>query len=382
MLLGAMLDAGLPLEGLRRELSKLPLSGYSLRAQKVRRAGFPATHAIVDIEPDPPPRRVAEVLRIVEASSLPPGDKEKGLAVFWRLAEAEAVNHSGPVEEIHLHELGAVDAIVDVMGGIAGLRLLGVGQLYCSPLPAGSGEVKTRHGILPVPSPVTLELFARARAPLQSAASGAGGELVTPTGAAIATTLALFDRPEMALERAGYGAGSQEIMGRPNVLRLWLGEAAASIRPTMLLIETNIDDMTPEVLAYVLEKLLAAGAADAWLTPIQMKKGRPGVMLSAICSEALEEPLARLILRETSTLGVRVRPVHRWEAERETLEFQSSLGPAAVKVKRLPGEPPSISPEYEVCKRLADHAGLPLQEVYRTIQREGEAETRRREREG
>ena len=195
---------------------------------------------------------------------------------------------------------------------------------------------------------------------------------MTPTGAAIVAELARFGRPEMTLERIGYGAGSRDTPDRPNVLRLWLGETVASPTRPMLLMETNIDDMSGEILAYAVEKLLAAGAADAWLTPVQMKKGRPGVVLSAICAESEEEALARIILRETSTLGVRVRPVQRWEAEREVLEFESSLGPAAVKVKRLPGEPPRAAPEYEACKRLAEETGLPLAEVYRIVQAEGE----------
>ncbi|MDO8612744.1 MAG: LarC family nickel insertion protein, partial [Dehalococcoidia bacterium] len=186
------------------------------------------------------------------------------------------------------------------------------------------------------------------------------------------TTLARFERPEMTLERIGYGAGSRDLPDRPNVLRLWLGEGVATATRPMVLIETNIDDMTGEMLGYVLEKLLAQGAVDAWLTPVQMKKNRPGVVLSVICREPEEEALARLLLRETSTLGVRVRPVHRWEAEREVLEFESSLGPAAVKVKRLPDEPPRVAPEYEACKRLAEASGLPLAEVYRIVQREGE----------
>jgi len=177
----------------------------------------------------------------------------------------------------------------------------------------------------------------------------------------------------MTLERAGYGAGSREIEGRPNVLRIWLGERVDGRVRQRLLIETNIDDMTGEMLGYARDKLLAAGAADVWFTSIQMKKGRPGVMLSVICGEAQEEAVARLLLRETSTLGVRVRPVHRWEAERELLEFASSLGPAAVKVKRLPGEPPTVAPEYEACKRLAEATGRPLAQVYRIVQAEAEA---------
>ncbi len=371
MLLGAMLDAGLPLEGLRSELSHLPLDGYALSAQRVKRAGIAATHAIVDVGPEQEPRTLGDVLEIIERSRLPAVDKEKGSLVFRRLAEAEAAVHGETVEDVHLHDVGAVDAMVDVMGAVIGLRLLGLETLYASALPAGGGEARGPHGRLPVPAPATLQLLASAQAPLRRQ-DGATGELVTPTGAAIVTTLARFERPEMTLERIGYGAGTRDPADRPNVLRLWIGETAGKATRPMVVIETNIDDMTGEMLAYAVEKLLAAGAADAWMTPVQMKKGRPGVVLSVICSEADEEKLARLLLRETSTLGVRVRPVHRWEAEREVLEFESSLGPAAVKVKRMPGEPPTVAPEYEACRRLAERTGLPLADVYRVVQAEAE----------
>ncbi len=371
MLLGAMLDAGLPLEGLQSELSRLPLDGYALSAQRVKRAGIAATHAIVDVGPEQEPRTLGDVLEIIERSRLPAVDKEKGSLVFRRLAEAEAAVHGETVEDVHLHDVGAVDAMVDVMGAVIGLRLLGLETLYASALPAGGGEARGPHGRLPVPAPATLQLLASAQAPLRRQ-DGATGELVTPTGAAIVTTLARFERPEMTLERIGYGAGTRDPADRPNVLRLWIGETAGKATRPMVVIETNIDDMTGEMLAYAVEKLLAAGAADAWMTPVQMKKGRPGVVLSVICSEADEEKLARLLLRETSTLGVRVRPVHRWEAEREVLEFESSLGPAAVKVKRMPGEPPTVAPEYEACRRLAERTGLPLADVYRVVQAEAE----------
>jgi uncharacterized protein (TIGR00299 family) protein len=311
------------------------------------------------------------VLGVISGARLPDADKEKAAAVFRRLAEAEARVHGEAVDAVHLHDVGAVDAIVDVAGAVAGLRLLGAEGLYCSPLPLGDSEASGPHGALPVPAPATLELVANAGTPVR--AGTAPGELVTPTGAAIVTTIAKFERPAMTLERAGYGAGSRDPEGRPNVLRLWLGEGAGD-RPTrpMLLIETNIDDMTPEMLAYAQARLLEAGAADAWLTPVTMKKGRAAVVLSVLCAEADEERIARLLLRETSTLGVRVRPVHRWEAEREVLEFESSLGPAAVKVKRLPGGPPSVSPEFEACRRLARTSGLPIAEVYRIVAAEAQ----------
>ena len=374
MLLGAILDCGVPIGDLRRELNKLRLDAYQLSARKVTRAGLSATQAVVEVARGPAPRTLDDVLKIIDTSTLPQEDREKGARVFQRLAAAEARVHGETVETVHLHDVGAVDAIVDVMATVAGLRLLGVDELFASALPAGNGTVDGPHGRLPIPAPATLELLARANVPLLLA-DGEAGELVTPTGAAIATALASFERPAMTLERTGYGAGSRDIEGRPNVLRIWVGERIDSGVRQMVLIETNIDDMTGEMLGYACDRLLEAGAADVWLTSIQMKKGRPGVMLSVICKEAQEEAVARLLLRETSTLGVRVRPVHRWEAEREGLDFESSLGPAAVKVKRLPGEPPTFAPEYEACRRLAEATGLSLAEVYRIVEAEAAAKS-------
>ena len=375
MLLGAAIDAGLAVDDLRSELAKVPLEGFRLESRRVTRASLAATQAIVDVADEQPARTLGDVLSILESSRLPEEDRRKGRDVFTRLAEAEAKVHGETTETVHLHDVGAVDAIVDVMGTIAGWRLLGVDEMFVSSLPTGEGAAYGPHGALPVPAPATLELLSRANAPLRRA-NGGSGELVTPTGAAIVTTLATFDRPEMTLERIGYGAGSRDPEDRPNVLRMWIGERTAAPTRPMVLIETNIDDMTGELLGYVQEKLMGEGAADAWFTPIQMKKGRPALMLSAICSEADEEKVAKLILRETSTLGVRVRPIHRWEAEREVVEFESSIGPAAVKVKRLPDEPPRVAPEYEACKRLAAESGLPLADVYRIVQQEGEERVR------
>jgi uncharacterized protein (TIGR00299 family) protein len=372
MLLGAILDCGVAADDLGRELARLHLDGYRFSSRKVTRAGLAATQAVVEVAGEPSPRALGDVLEVIGKSGLPGEDKEKGSRVFQWLAEAEAKVHGETVETVHLHDVGAVDAIVDVIGSVAGLRLLEVKEVFASALPAGSGTTGGPHGVLPVPAPATLELLARAKAPLRSAGGGAG-ELVTPTGAAIVAALAKFERPEMTLERAGYGAGSRDVEGRPNVLRMWVGERAAGVTRPMVLIETNIDDMTGEMLGYARDKLLEAGAADVWFSSIQMKKGRLGVMLSVICSESQEEVMARLLLRETSTLGVRVRLVHRWEAERELMEFESSLGPAAVKVKRLPGEPPRVAPEYEACRRMAEATGLPLAEVYRVVQADAEA---------
>jgi hypothetical protein len=368
MLLGALLDAGLSVQALRRELAKLGLKGYRLKAKKARRAGLAATQAVVELEDDQPRGRLSEILSLVRESALPDGDKERGAAVFQRLAEAEARVHGATPDSVVLHELGSLDTVIDVMGAVAGLRLLGVEELFASALPAGGGSVEGAHGLLPVPAPATLELIARARAPVSG--SGWQGELVTPTGAAIVTTLARFERPAMRVTKVGYGAGSRDFKGRPNVLRLWLGEILPAATASMLLVETNIDDMSPELLGYVQGLLFAAGAADVWFTPIQMKKNRPATKLSALCSIEKEDAIVGVLLRESSTLGVRVTEVRRHEAEREVITFPSSLGTAMVKIKRWEGEPPQLSPEYESCRRLAEELSLPLAEVYRIVQQE------------
>jgi uncharacterized protein (TIGR00299 family) protein len=370
MLLGALLDAGVDAGELAGELRGLGVEGWSLRAERVARGAIAATLARVELaEQRQPHRGLQDVLAIIERSTLPAGDRAKASSVFRRLAEAEGRVHGVAPEQIDFHEVGAVDAIVDICGAVAGLRLLGIERLYCSPLPAGGGTVRTAHGELPVPAPATLELLALAKAPVAAGAGDRPMEMVTPTGAAIATTLASFERPAMHLERVAYGAGGRDPEGWPNALRLWVGEAAESA-PAMVLVETNIDDMNPELYEYVQQRLFAAGAADVWLQAVQMKKNRPGVLLSALCAPEYEDTVAATLLRETSTLGVRVSAVRRHEAAREVLEFESSLGPAAVKVKRLPGEPPRVAPEYDACRRLAEARGLPLAEVYRLVERE------------
>ena len=376
MILGALIDAGLGFEALPAEVAKLalPEGAFRLEANRVTRAGFAATKLDVIIEEAPRHRSLGEVLSIIRASELPSGDLERIEGVFRALGEVEAKVHGSSVEAVELHEVGAVDAMVDVTGCVVGLRLLGIEAVYASPLPLGHGEGRGSHGALPLPAPATLELVARAGAPIVEG-EGPRGELVTPTGAALLTTLGRFERPAMRVESVGYGAGGRDPEGRPNVLRVWLGESEPAGK-RMRLLETNVDDMTPELLAYTQEALIAAGAADAWFTPIQMKKGRPATMLSVLCQEALESTLVSVLLRETSTLGVRVRDVSRYEAERDVLEFESSLGPAAVKVKRLPGESPRVAPEYEVCRRIAQERGLPLVEVYRIVAAEAAAQLR------
>lgn len=371
MLLGALLHAGLDAAALRSELDKLGIEGWSLRAEGVTRGGIAATRAHVELAASPQPhRRLRDIAELIAASTLDAGDRDRATSVFQRLAEAEARVHGVTVDEIAFHEVGALDAIVDIVGGVIGLRLLGVERIYCSALPAGGGTARSAHGELPVPAPATLELIATAKAPLASSRGDRPMELVTPTGAALVTTLATFERPPMHVDAIGYGAGGRDPEGWPNVLRLWVGDAIEPARPAMVLIETNIDDMNPEIYGYVQERLFAAGAADVWLQAIQMKKNRPGVMVSVLCATPREDAIAAVLLRETSTLGMRVTPVTRHEAQREQFAFDSSIGRADVKVKRLPGEPPRVAPEYEACRRIAEERGMPLSEVYRIVERE------------
>lgn len=372
MLLGALVDTGLSLDTLQRELSKLRLPGYCIGAEKAQRGAISATKVTVTLEGAAQPhRRLPDIVELIETSALEALDRRGATEVFRRLAQAEAKIHGVEAGAIEFHEVGAVDAIVDIVGVVVGLRLLQIEQLYCSPLPAGGGWAKSGHGQLPVPAPATLELLASAGAPL-AAAPDLDMELVTPTGAAIVATLARFERPAMTMRAVGYGAGSLQRDDRPNVLRIWIGETHRQHSNQMILIETNIDDMTPELLGFAQERLFATGAVDVWFTPIQMKKNRPGVLVSAICPVEMEGAITELLLRETSTLGVRTRPIERHEAEREVFEFESSLGKAAVKVKRLGSSPPIVSPEYEVCAAIARARSVPLQDVYRTVQREAE----------
>ena len=380
MLLGAIVAAGVAPADLAAALEPLRLPGWRITAAPAQRAGFAATAATVHREGDAPPRTLREILDLIEDSGLPPADRARAAGVFRLLGAAEAAVHgAGSPEQAHLHEVGAVDAIVDVCGAVVGLRLLGVQRLACGPLPLGAGSVRATHGRLPVPAPAVLEIAARAQLPLAAPRPGEPPvELTTPTGAAIVAALATFERPALTLERVGVGAGRRDLEGWPNVLRLWLGREPApavdgeaapegvTVR-SLVLIETNVDDMPPEYLPYLDERLREAGARDVWWTAVQMKKGRPGLQISAVADAAAEHAVALALLRHSSTLGVRATALTRYEAAREVLRFDSSLGPAAVKVKRLPGAPPSVAPEYEVARALADRHALPLAEVYRLL---------------
>ncbi len=372
MILGALLDCGLSLDSLTEELATLPFTGYRISAKRASRGIITGTQATVFSEGSASEQRsLSDVLDLIGKSGLNQRVKERSIRIFERLAEAEARVHGIPIEEVEFHEVGAIDAIVDIVGAIIGLELLGVEALFCSPLPSGSGTAETRHGTIPIPAPATLELIASAGAPIRPTPYR-DMELVTPTGAAIVTTIASFERPTLSLQCIGYGIGDREPADIPNVLPLWLGEMIENERK-LLLLETNIDDMSPELYGYIMERLFERGALDVWFTPIQMKKNRPAVMLSALAPPDTEGQVVETLIRETSTLGLRVQQVERHHASQELVQFDSSLGRVGVKVKRLHGEVVGISPEYEDCRSLARKHDQPLQEVYRIVSTEASA---------
>ena len=375
MILGALLDAGLPLAELEKDLGKLPLEGYRVTSEKVKRGAVTATRArvITDDRVRQPDRSYSDIVDLIAGSRLDDWVKKQAMEIFHNLGGVEAKIHGVKLEMVHFHEIGAVDSIVDIVGAVIGFRLLGIKDFYSSPFPVGGGSVECRHGGLPLPAPATLGLLTQKCAPVVSPYHAAmeGKELVTPTGAAIVTTLAGFSRPPLNLEKIGYGAGSRNPDEYPNVMRLWIGEAAANNgHEGMVLLETNIDDMNPQIYDYVMERLFTQGALDVWFTHIQMKKNRPAVMLSVLSPGDAESRLAETIMRETSTLGIRVRPVFRHIAGRDTVEIDSTYGRVRVKVKRFGDEVLSISPEYDECRKIATEKGIPLRDVYRTVEAE------------
>jgi uncharacterized protein (TIGR00299 family) protein len=375
MLLGALLDAGLSLERLQEGLQALGLDGYELRLEPHAEHGLVGKRLTVRLAATTQPERhLSEIERLISGSHLPAPVQERALAIFRALGEAEARVHGVSVEQVHFHEVGALDALVDIVGAVIGLEALGVEQVYCSPLPLTSGQVETAHGLLPVPAPATLELLRRVRAPWTP--RDAQGELVTPTGAAIVATLARFETPALTIERVGYGFGRKQLPWA-NCLRLCLGEpvelAGAArdgaahdgmARDEVVVIATNLDNMSGEMLGGLMERLFAAGAVDVTYTPMQMKKNRPATQVSVIAPLDLAEQLALLLLRETTTLGVRMSRWQRLKAEWRQEEVETPLGRVRVKLKQLGGQVHSVSPEYEECARLAQALGLPLQEVY------------------
>jgi hypothetical protein len=369
MFVGALLDVGLPLEGLFAELKKIPLGFYEFKRTRTLRGHLVGTRVEILVPGKQPSRKLRDIEALIRDSELSAGVKERALKVFSRLAEAEGRLHNMPPEQVHFHEVGAVDAILDIVGTCIGLEFLEISHLTCSPVNVGSGCVQAAHGSLPVPAPASLELLKDL--PIYS--SGVDGELVTPTGAALISTLAtgFGPIPPMRVERIGYGAGAREIPGHPNLARLLLGESAEPVRvrdgapgdEVVSVIEANVDDMSPQLYGYFIDQALAAGALDVTCTPIQMKKDRPGILLSVLCTPEKGDALAQMLFEQTTTIGVRIYEARRKILERELVSIQTPYGTVKVKVARRDGKVLNVAPEYEDCQRLATEKGVPLKQV-------------------
>ena len=362
MILGALVDAGAPEDAVRTSLEALDIPGWELRFTPVSRAGLRATRAEVTAAPSPEARSYIEVAALIERAPLADGVKRRALDTFRVLGEAEARVHGVPLEEVHLHEAGAVDAIVDIVGCAAALEALRPELVVTSPITTGRGIISSAHGPIPIPAPAVTELLAGA-----TLTERGDVELITPTGAAIiaAATTRFGPIPAMTLEATGYGAGAREDE-IPNVLRVLVGEVSDDERDaSALLIECNLDDMSPELVPYVIEKLIATGAQDAWTTPIVMKKGRPALKLAVLTARAEMDSILEVLFTETTTLGLRMTPVAKRELEREWTNVDVEGYIVRVKIGRFEGRIATASPEYEDASKVARLTGLPLKEVYR-----------------
>ena len=366
MTLGALVGAGVELAALEAELRRLNLPNWKISAEKVKRGAIFATQVKVEAAETHHHRGLTEILRLIAQANLAPRVADRATRIFRRLGEAEAKVHQVDVEKVHFHEVGAVDAIIDVVGAAIGFELLGIDEFACSSLDVGAGNVKTAHGILPVPAPATAELLRGSPA----YSSGIAKELVTPTGAAIATTLAtrFGEMPPINLQSIGYGAGSADLAERPNVLRLLVGDAVGMEKGErwdvpVAVIEANLDDMNPQIYGYFVEQALAAGALDVYSTPVQMKKNRPGILVTLMCESASVNKLIDLIFRETTTIGVRTHEVRRRTLEREIVPVETPLGEVRMKVSRMNDTMLNATPEYEDCRQIAAQKGVPLKQV-------------------
>ncbi|HYL62141.1 MAG TPA: nickel pincer cofactor biosynthesis protein LarC [Candidatus Methylomirabilis sp.] len=374
MTLGALVDAGYPVEHLRGELSGLQMPGWELTAEKVWKNGMAATWVRVKTEDQAKHRSLSAILEILEKSKLTPRARERAGAIFRKLGEAEAAVHDVPIEKIHFHEVGAVDAIVDIVGACVGFEALGIEKFACSALNVGGGTAKMAHGVLPVPAPATARLLTGK--PTYS--NGVQKELVTPTGAAIVATLCetFGPQPAMSVNAIGYGAGTADLEGQPNVVRIMVGEAAEKIEDKnaqpglaapldeeIAVVEANLDDMNPQIYGYFLERALAAGALDVYTTPVQMKKNRPGTLLTVLCKPEDMQALMGLIFAETTTFGARTYRAQRRVLPREWVKVGTKFGEVRIKVSRLNGSVLHVAPEFEDCKKLAEEKKVPLQRV-------------------
>jgi uncharacterized protein (TIGR00299 family) protein len=363
MILGAMVGAGVDPDYLRSELSKLSVAGFGINIETVDRSGLSATYARVETVHEHKHRHLSDIKQIIEQSALSAAVKQRAIQIFTRLAEAEAHVHNEPIDHVHFHEVGALDAIVDVVGAAICFDFLKIERFVCSPLHVGSGFVKMAHGQFPVPPPAVAELLKG----VPFYATEIKGELLTPTGAAIITTVCseYGPIPEIKVDRTGYGAGTREYQDFPNVLRVMLGESdpQQARNERLWMLETNLDDASPQIIGHVMDRVLAIGALDCFFTPVQMKKNRPGVLLSVLCGREEREAVMELLFTETTTLGVRSYEVTRRALERSVERVETPYGPIDVKVAHLNGRVVNEMPEFEQCREAAAKANVPLKLV-------------------
>jgi len=373
MTLGAMVDVGVDPELLKSELAKLKLDEYELNFAKVQKHGITGTKANVHLHHhehsdhhDHHGRHLSDILQLIYESELSDDVKTKSKLVFTKLGEAEAKVHDVDIEEVHFHEVGAVDSIVDIVGSVIGISILGIDKIYSSPLPLGQGFVKSSHGIIPVPAPATVELLKG----IPTKRTEIQGELVTPTGAAIISTLAegFGIMPEMVIDKVGYGAGTKELSEQPNLLRVILGTKEDSCESdTINIIETNIDDMSSQIYDLLIDKLLAIGAVDVFMTPIIMKKSRPAVKLTVLVDSVHLQEACNSIFAETTTMGVRIYEANRKKLSREMIEVETEYGKVSVKLGKIGDEVLKVLPEYEDCKHLSTKNNVPIMKIHQAI---------------
>ncbi len=368
MTLGALVDAGAGLDDLNAAIGSLGLPGCHLIAEEVKKRGFRALQVTVKYEHEHTHRHLSHILKMIDGSVLNDRQKQTAARIFRRLAEAEAKVHGTTVEKVHFHEVGAADSIADIVGTSVGLDLLGVGRIVASPVPTGCGTIEIAHGTCSVPAPATAELLAG----IPLAACSIAKEMTTPTGAAILATLAeeFGPVPAMTIQCIGYGAGRRDLEEQPNILRLLVGRVEKhAAAPTVWILETNLDDMPGEQIAYCAERLWEAGVLDVYTTAIQMKKNRPAVQLTVLCSADRIADAEGILLRETTTLGIRRWPAQRTVLERTAHTVETSLGPVAGKAGKLPDGSIRFAPEYEACRQVAKQKDVPLREVFQAAEK-------------
>lgn len=364
MILGAMVDAGLSIDKLKELLSGLNLKEFDIQAKIVDKNGFTATKVDVLVTEQPPERHLKEIKDIIQKSSLPPAVQNRALQIFERIAKTEATIHNKSIDQVHLHELGGTDTIIDITGTLLALDHLEISKIYASPVPLGKGFIKGAHGQIPLPSPATTSLLKG----IPIYGRDIDAELVTPTGAALLAELVddFGPAPPMVLETVGYGAGGRDLP-IPNLLRVFIGEISSSDSATLdhlAVLETNLDDLNPEIYPYVIESLFAAGALDVTLTPIQMKKNRPGTQIQVLCEPSMMDSMRSILFRETTTLGIKQILVDRYSLPRTIQEVETPYGKIRVKIAEISPNIKKISPEFEDCRRAAQEHGIPITDIY------------------